>query len=185
MTNDSALWDTSPNRSPIRFCCIYNKSMLSAAPKRIYPFQCLPIHAIAKQLELKTSWDGVSNASSNFNRIASTCPPVSKILAQSLFQARGNNKTRQYIFWIGKKYNIYHKFLGALGPKLYHKLLRAFKPKYKLLGAFGPKFYHKLLGALGPKLHHKLLWAFGPKFHHKFLGAFGPKLQHKLLGVTS
>ena len=40
-------------RGPIRFCTVYNKSLLSVAQKRIYPFQCFPTCATAKQFALK------------------------------------------------------------------------------------------------------------------------------------
>ena len=52
-TRDSALWDTRQNRGPIRFCTVYNNSLLSVAQKRIYPFQCFPNCATAKQFALK------------------------------------------------------------------------------------------------------------------------------------
>ena len=52
-TKDSALWDIRQNRCSIRFCSVYNNSMLSVAQKRIYPFQCLLTYAIAKQFALK------------------------------------------------------------------------------------------------------------------------------------
>ena len=52
-TKDSALWDTRQNRGPIRFCSVYNNSLLSIAQKRIYPFQCLLTYATAKQFALK------------------------------------------------------------------------------------------------------------------------------------
>ena len=53
---ESALWDTRQNRGPIRFCSVYNNSLLCLAQKSIYPFQCLPPpppHATAKQFALK------------------------------------------------------------------------------------------------------------------------------------
>ena len=53
VTEDSAPWDTRQNRGPIRFCTVYNNSLLSVAQKRICPFQCLPIYATAKQCSLK------------------------------------------------------------------------------------------------------------------------------------
>ena len=52
-TKDSALWDTRQNPGPIRFCSVYNNSLLSVAQKRIYPFQCLPTYATAKQFARK------------------------------------------------------------------------------------------------------------------------------------
>ena len=52
-TKDSALWDTRQNRDPIGFCSVFNNSLLSVAQKRIYPFQCLPTYATAKQFALK------------------------------------------------------------------------------------------------------------------------------------
>ena len=52
-TKDSVLWDTRQNRGPIQFCSVYNNSLLSVAQKRIYPFQCLPTYATAKQFALK------------------------------------------------------------------------------------------------------------------------------------
>ena len=52
-TKNSALWDTRQNRGPIRFCTVYNNSLLSVAQKRIYPFQCLPTCATAKQFARK------------------------------------------------------------------------------------------------------------------------------------
>ena len=52
-TKVSALWDTRQNRGPIRFCSVYDNSLLSVAQKRIYPFQCLPTYAAAKQFALK------------------------------------------------------------------------------------------------------------------------------------
>ena len=36
-----------------RCCLFYNNSLLSVAQKRIYPFQCLPTYATAKQFALK------------------------------------------------------------------------------------------------------------------------------------
>ena len=48
-TKDSALWDTRQNRGPIRFCSVYNNSLLSVAQKRVCPFQCLLTYATAKQ----------------------------------------------------------------------------------------------------------------------------------------
>ena len=54
-TKDSALGYTRQNRSPIRFCTVYNNSLLSVAQKRIYPFQCLPTYATAKQAHVAGS----------------------------------------------------------------------------------------------------------------------------------
>ena len=82
-TKNGALGDTRQNRSPIRFYSIYNNSLLSEAKKRIYPFQCLATDSIAKQFAFKDSWGGVSNAFSKSNMNVSTCPLLSKILAQS------------------------------------------------------------------------------------------------------
>ena len=70
--------DTRQNRSPIRFYSIYNNSLLSEAKKRIYLFQCLATNSIAKQFAFKES-----NAFSKSNMNVSTCPLLSKILAQS------------------------------------------------------------------------------------------------------
>ena len=44
-TKDSALWDTRQSQGLIRFCSIYNNSLLSVAQKTIYPFQCFPTYA--------------------------------------------------------------------------------------------------------------------------------------------
>ena len=52
-TKNGALGDTRQNRSPVRFYSIYNNSLLSKARKRIYPFQCLTTHSIAKQFAFK------------------------------------------------------------------------------------------------------------------------------------
>ena len=52
-TKDSALWDARQNWDPIRFCSVYNNSLLSVAQKIIYPFQCLPTYATAQQFALK------------------------------------------------------------------------------------------------------------------------------------
>ena len=78
---DSALWDTRQNRGPIRVCTVYNNSLLSI--ERIYPFQCLPTYATAKQIALKELIRRVSNAFSKSKMNVSTCPLLSKILAQS------------------------------------------------------------------------------------------------------
>ena len=53
-TKDSALRDTWQNRASIRFCSVYNLSLLSVAQKRAYPFQCLTTYAVAKQFALKS-----------------------------------------------------------------------------------------------------------------------------------
>ena len=79
-TKDSALWDTRQNRSPIRFCSVYNNSLLSIAQKRIYPCQCLPTYASAKQFALKELMRWVSNAFSKSKMNVSTCLPLSKKL---------------------------------------------------------------------------------------------------------
>ena len=76
-TKDSALWD------PIRVCFVNNNSLLSVAQKRIYPFQCLPPMPQPNTLPLRSSCGGVSNAFSKSKMNVSTCPPLSKILAQS------------------------------------------------------------------------------------------------------
>ena len=52
-TKNGALGDTRQNRSPVRFYCIYNNSLLSETKKRIYPFQCLATDSIAKQFAFK------------------------------------------------------------------------------------------------------------------------------------
>ena len=82
-TKNGALGDTRQNQSPIRFYSIYNNSLLSEAKKRIYPFQCLATNSIAKQFAFKEFMRGVSNAFSKSNMNLSTCPLLSKILAQS------------------------------------------------------------------------------------------------------
>ena len=84
-TKNGALVDTRQNRSSVRFYSIYNNSLLSEAKKRIYPFQCLATDSIAKQFAFKEFMRGcgVSNASSKSNMNVSTCPLLSKILAQS------------------------------------------------------------------------------------------------------
>ena len=71
------------NRSPVRFYSIYNNSLFSEAKKRIYPFQYLATNSIAKQFAFKEFMRGVSNAFSKSNMNVSTCPLLSKILAQS------------------------------------------------------------------------------------------------------
>ena len=82
-TKNGALGDTRQNRSPIRFYSIYNNSLLSEAKKRIYPFQCLATNSIAKQFAFKEFMRGCINAFSKSNMNVSTCPLLSKILAQS------------------------------------------------------------------------------------------------------
>ena len=82
-TKNGAQGDTRQNRSPVRFYFIYNNSLLSEAKKRIYPFQCLATDSIAKQFAFKEFMRGVSNAFSKSNMNVSTCPLLSKILAQS------------------------------------------------------------------------------------------------------
>ena len=56
---------------------------MSEAKKRIYPFQCLATDSIAKQFAFKEFMRGLSNAFSKSNMNVSTCPLLSKILAQS------------------------------------------------------------------------------------------------------
>ena len=68
---------------PVRFYSIYNNLLLSEAKKRIYPFQCFATDFIAKQFAFKEFMRGVSNAFSKSNMNVSTCPLLSKILAQS------------------------------------------------------------------------------------------------------
>ena len=82
-TKNGALGDTRQNRSPVRFYSIYYNSLLSEAKKRIYPFQCLATDSIAKQFAFKEFMRGLSNAFSKSNMNVSTCPLLSKILAQS------------------------------------------------------------------------------------------------------
>ena len=74
-TKNSALGDTRQNRSPVRFYSIFNNSLLSEAKKRIYPS--------LNNLLLRSSWGGISNAFSKSNMNVSTCPLLSKIVAQS------------------------------------------------------------------------------------------------------
>ena len=82
-TKNGALGDTRQNRSPVRFYSIYNNSLLSEAKKGIYPFQCLATDSIAKQFAFKEFMRGCSNAFSKSHTNVSTCPLLSKILAQS------------------------------------------------------------------------------------------------------
>ena len=82
-TKNGALGDTRPDRSPVRFYSIYNNSLFSEVKISIYPFQCLATNSIAKHWLLRSSWEGVSNAFSKSNMNVSTCPLLSKILAQS------------------------------------------------------------------------------------------------------
>ena len=84
-TKNCALGDTRQNQSPVRFYSMYNKSLFSEAKKRIYPFQCLATNSIAKQFAFKEFMKGVSNAFSKSKMNVSTCPLLSKILAQSLW----------------------------------------------------------------------------------------------------
>ena len=65
------------------FYSIHNNSLLSEAKKRIYPCQCLATNSTAKQFAFKAFMKGVSNAFSKSNVNVSTCPVLSKILAQS------------------------------------------------------------------------------------------------------
>ena len=65
------------------FYSIYNNSLLSEAKKSIYLLQCLATDSIAKQFAFKEFMRGVSNAFSKSNMTMSTCPLLSKILAQS------------------------------------------------------------------------------------------------------
>ena len=51
--------------------------------QRKYPFQCLATNSIAKQFAFKEFMRGVSNAFSKSNMNVSSCPLLSKILAQS------------------------------------------------------------------------------------------------------
>ena len=69
--------------SPVRFYFIYKNLLLSEAKKGIYPFQCLATNSIAKGFAFKEIMRGVSNAFSKSNMNVSTCPLLSKILAQS------------------------------------------------------------------------------------------------------
>ena len=82
-TKNGALGDIRQNRSPVRFY-IYNNSLLSEAKKRIYPFQCIPTNSIAKQFALKFM-RGCIKCLFKFNMNVSTCPLLSKILAQLFF----------------------------------------------------------------------------------------------------
>ena len=82
-TKNGAMGDTRQNWSPVRIYSIYNNSLFSKAKKRIYSFQCLATDSIAKQFAFKEFMRGVSNAFSKSNMNVSTCPLLSKILAQS------------------------------------------------------------------------------------------------------
>ena len=81
-TKNGALGDTRQNRSPVRFYSIYNNPLLSEAKKRIYPFQCLATSSIAKQFAFKEFMMGSIKCLFKFQYV-STCPLLSKILAQS------------------------------------------------------------------------------------------------------
>ena len=60
-----------------RFCSVYNNSLLSVAQKRIYPFQCLPTYASAKQFALKEPvWWGAKC----FLKIQNECIDLSSII---------------------------------------------------------------------------------------------------------
>ena len=62
---------------------VCNNSLLPVTQKRINPFQCFPTYAIAKQFAVKelVRWGIECLLKSNMN--VSTCPPLSKMLAQS------------------------------------------------------------------------------------------------------
>ena len=67
----------------IRLYSIYNNS-LSEAKKRIYPFQCLATNSIAKQFAFKEFMRGCIKCLFKIQyECVSTCPLLSKILAQS------------------------------------------------------------------------------------------------------
>ena len=76
-TKDSVLWDTRPDRGPIRFCSVYNNALLSVAQKRINPFPQ------PNSLLLSSTCGGESNAFSKSKMNVSICPPLSKIFTQS------------------------------------------------------------------------------------------------------
>ena len=81
-TKDSVLWDTRQNRDPIRFCSVYNSS-LSIGRKETIHFSVFSPMPQPNSLLLRSSCVGVSNAFSKSKMNVSTCPPLSKILAQS------------------------------------------------------------------------------------------------------
>ena len=61
-TKDSALWDTRQNRSPIRFCSVYNNCLLSVEQKKSIHFSAFPPMPQPNSLLLRSLGGGVLNA---------------------------------------------------------------------------------------------------------------------------
>ena len=66
---DSALWGTRQNRDPIRFCSVYNNSLLSVAQKKSIHFSVFPPMPQPNSLLLRSSCGGLSNAFSKSKRM--------------------------------------------------------------------------------------------------------------------
>ena len=102
-TKNGALGDTRQNRIPVRFYSIYNNSLLSEAKKRICPFQCLATDSIAEQFAFKEFKRGCIKCLFKINTTVSTCPLLSKILAQS-FITVANWVSQLFLSWMHVAY---------------------------------------------------------------------------------
>ena len=83
-TKDSALWDTRQNRGPNPILHrLQQLAVVCSTKKESIHFSVFPPMPQPNSLLLRSSCGGVLNAFSKSKMNVSTCPPLSKILAQS------------------------------------------------------------------------------------------------------